>query len=446
MQQRKRLIVLLTALVLQLFLPLQSLFAQTNNQEEDEAVYLVTESQNGIILDESRSNEVQDVGTLSKVLSIYLIYQAIDNGDINLDDSVPLSDEAFELSQDYDIDNIPLRPDGEYTVEELLPPMVTSQANGVILSLAELVAGSEQAFVERMNQQLIDWGIEDAEIYNVTGLPVDFTPNSGDSTTTGLVNRMSAAALATCSYYLMNQFPEILELTAVDRATFRDGTDDEFDYHNRLMQLGYFYDLNIGGLFMRQVGEDDDAQLSAIVTHEQNNVQTITVLLDFPADEFEPFGTNLLQENGRQYTHEVIAETDDPVSQINAVYINQYGQDEAPLSYATDFHVIVPRGDIAPQLLYKLKPNYRYFTTNNQLMTPVKEGTNVGTVEVSTMDQTTNTGRVMPSLPSTPGNAATIKVSQDVDEGQTLQWLQDTQEAISTTWRDIRMFFVDLFN
>ncbi|MBG9984244.1 D-alanyl-D-alanine carboxypeptidase [Aerococcaceae bacterium DSM 111022] len=444
MRQQKRIILILVTLVIQLFLPLETLFAQTNNQEE--SIYLVTESQNGIILDESRENEVQDVGTLSKVLSIYLIYDAIDNGEISLEDSVPLSDEAYALSQDYDIDNVPLRPDGEYTVEELLPPLVTSQANGITLALAERVAGSEEAFVEKMNQQLVDWGIEDSEIYNATGLPTEFTPDSGDSSTTGEVNRMSAEALATCSYYLINKFPDILELTSIDRGTFRKNTDDEFDYHNRLMQLGYFYELNIEGLFMRQVGEEDDAKLSAVVSHKQNDVQTITVLLDFPADDFESFGINLLQENGRKYTQEAVAKAGDPVKQINAVYINQFGEEEAPLSYAADFNVIVPREDIAPQLLYNLKPNYKYFTTNDQLMTPVEKGTNVGSVEVSSLDKATNTNKVMESLPSTPGNAVTIEVSEDVEESSSNQWLQDTQDSVTKTWREIRMFFVDLFN
>ena len=108
--------------------------------------------------------------------------------------------------------------------------------------------------------------------------------------------------------------------------------------------------------------------------------------------------------------------------------------------------MIVPREDIAPQLLYNLKPNYKYFTTNDQLMTPVEKGTNVGSVEVSSLDKATNTNKVMESLPSTPGNAVTIEVSEDVEESSSNQWLQDTQDSVTKTWREIRMFFVDLFN
>lgn len=444
MKRKQQIKLLLMLIIIPIFLPIQTIFAQRNTQETD-PIYLVTESQNGIILDQSRGNEVQDVGSLSKILAIYLIYNAIDQGKIKLDDIVPISNNAYTLSQDYNIDNIPLRPDGAYKVEELLSPMVMAQANGIIYALAELIAGSEEAFVGQMNQQLVDWGIENAEIYNVTGLPVGFEPNSDSSATTGKVNRMSAEALAISAYHLLNHHPEVLDFSGKAKGVFRNGTADIFDYHNAMMQLGYFNKVAADGLFMRSVGEENK-QLSAIVTHQQGDMRTIMVLLDFEAEEFERFGTKLIQENDRKYIQDTIAQAGDAVSQINEINIYESGQKQAPLVYEKDFKVIIPREDIAPQILYTLKPDYQYFTTSNQLMAPVKKGTRVGYVEVATLDKQSNTKHVLPSLPKTPGNTVSIIVAEDVEKGNYSQSLNNIQESVNTVWREVRMFFVELFN
>ncbi len=431
--------------LIQMVLPLSQVYAQNNNGE-DEPIYLVTESQNGIVMANSYQDEITEAYSLSKVLSIYLIYEAIDNEIISLEDSVEISDEAFSLSQDYDIANVPLRQDGDYKVAELLEPLVIGQANGVILALAEAVAGSEEAFVNQMNQQLTDWGFEGMKLYNATGLPKDFQPNSGQTVNDGEINQLSATALATCTYHLLHQYPEIIEMFKQTGQTFREDTDDSFDYQNELLNQGYFHSAKIDGLFMDVMASEDEERFSAILTQTQSDMQLIVVMLDIPEDQFERLGLQLIQENRGLYRQEHIADAGDPVTQIDAVPIYENNQIQAPFNYKYDFNVIVPREDIAPQLLYQLKPNYQYFTSQDQLMTPVNKGTEVGWIEVATLDKETNEAKLQKYLPSTPGNQALIQVSEDIEAVNSSHALQRLQDNFSSAWREIRFFFRDLFN
>lgn len=432
--------------ILFLFALLASQTIQAVAQSQlDDAIYIVSETENGVIIDASREKEVIPVGGLSKVLSLYIIYDALEKDIILETDKINVSPEAYELSQDYSIDNVPLRPDGDYTVKELLGPATLSQANGIIYALAETIAGSEEQFVNMMNQQLLEWGITDCQIYNVTGLPDDFIPNQSN-TLKGKVNEMSAEALTVVSYQLLNRFPEVLEITKKDRETFRAGSNDAFDYHNSLIQHGYFYPLDIDGLFIQQSNVGEDIYLSGIVTYNNGDLRTINVLLNFPSESFESSGLELIQKNERAYTIEQIAEAGDSVTHIDAIALQNDSDIIVPVVYSDDYLITVPREDIAPQLIYTFEPDYEYFTTQKQLIPPIEDGTVIGNINVEVLSPGTNMIKELTHLPSATGNRLAVEVDQTFEQTDTSKNHNGFTETVQNSWGAVRRFFINLFN
>ena len=95
-----------------------------------------------------------EVGNLTKLLSLLIIYDAIDQESIHLDDRVTLSNEAYALNQNYELSNIPLRQDLDYSVAELLEAVEIGSANGALLALAEHTASSKEAFQDLMQAKV----------------------------------------------------------------------------------------------------------------------------------------------------------------------------------------------------------------------------------------------------------------------------------------------------
>jgi len=115
---------------------------------------IAVDAASGQILYQKNPMALLEVGNLTKLLSLLIIYDALDQEKIHLDDRVTLSDEAYALSQNYEISNVPLRQDLDYSVAELLEAVEIGSANGALLALAEYTAGSKAAFQDLMQAKV----------------------------------------------------------------------------------------------------------------------------------------------------------------------------------------------------------------------------------------------------------------------------------------------------
>ena len=123
----------------------------------------------GKILYEKDANQPVEIASITKLLTAYLVYEAIHQGKFTLQTSVDISDYPYQLTVNPDASNVPLEA-RKYTVEELLETSLIASANSPAIALAEKVAGSEKKFVDLMKAKLQQWGIKDATIVNASGL------------------------------------------------------------------------------------------------------------------------------------------------------------------------------------------------------------------------------------------------------------------------------------
>lgn len=150
------------------------------------------------------------IASTTKLMSFIVVMDAVSNGEITLSDSVIIPEESARLSRTAD-GAIYLEPGWVTDVTELLCAMLLPSSNESALALAIHVAGSEAAFVARMNEKARLIGLSDGAVfYNCHGLPA-FTDNLA---ATKIQNRMSANDMFLLVSYLLKTYPEITQITS----------------------------------------------------------------------------------------------------------------------------------------------------------------------------------------------------------------------------------------
>ena len=164
----------------------------------------------GTVLFENNSHEPLAPASVTKVMTMLLIMEAVDSGKITLEDSVTASENAAAKggSQIY------LKAGEVMSVSDMLKSIAVSSANDCACAMAEHIAGSESAFVEAMNQRAKELGMRDTHFVNCTGLDDDDAAKE---------HRTSAYDIALMSRELLKNHPLIKKYTSIWMDTVRNG-------------------------------------------------------------------------------------------------------------------------------------------------------------------------------------------------------------------------------
>lgn len=186
------------------------------NLESESAILI--EQTTGQVLYEHNSHEQLRPASVTKVMSILLIMEALCSGQITLNDNVPCSENAASMGGS----QIWLDPRETLTVDEMLKAICVASANDCVVAMAEYIAGSEEAFVQMMNDKAKILGMNDTTFKNCHGLDED-----GHLT--------SAYDIALMSKELLNNYPQITQYTTIWTDTLRNGKS-ELTNTNKLLR------------------------------------------------------------------------------------------------------------------------------------------------------------------------------------------------------------------
>ncbi|WP_207478213.1 D-alanyl-D-alanine carboxypeptidase [Arenibaculum pallidiluteum] len=176
---------------------------------------IVIDAGTGEVLHSENADVRTQPASLTKMMTLYLTFEALDRGDLRIDQFLTVSVHASNQSPS----KLGLKPGGRIMVEDAIMGLVTRSANDVAVVLAEALAGSESSFAERMTQKARELGMSSTTFRNASGLP-----NSGQITT--------ARDMATLSQALIKNHPRRYQYFG--RAQFvYDG--QQIRSHNRLM-------------------------------------------------------------------------------------------------------------------------------------------------------------------------------------------------------------------
>ena len=233
---------------------------------------ILMEKTTGKVLCQQNATTQYEPASVTKVMTLLLVMEAIDSGNLGWDDMVTASPHAISMGGS----QIWLKENEQMTVRDMVKAVTVVSANDCAVALAEHIAGSEDAFVERMNQRARELGMERTTFVNCTGLPA-----AGHLT--------CAYDIALMSRELILNHPAIREFTTIWMDSLRDGSF-QLSNTNRLVR---FYEgctgLKTGftasaGYCMSATAERDGMELIAVVmksaTRDTRN-ETAKSMLDF---------------------------------------------------------------------------------------------------------------------------------------------------------------------
>ncbi|MBO0460634.1 D-alanyl-D-alanine carboxypeptidase [Enterococcus sp. DIV1298c] len=282
-------VLLLATLLLTLgtFLPTLSVHADDTFSVNSQAAFAV-DATSGKILYNQDGDKTMGIASISKIIGLYIVLDQVKEGKLSWDDEVAISDYAETLSIAPNLSNVPLHKENTYTVKELFDSAFIQSANASMVALAEKISGSETAFLTVMNDQLKEWGIEDATIVNVSGLNnVYLGANRPEGTGETDENQMSAKDVAIIARHLLLDFPEVLEVTSTATKMFGENTQSPVEMVNWNWMLPGFINAKEGvdGL---KTGTTDFAGACFVGTIERDGKRIITVVLNAEGHELNP--------------------------------------------------------------------------------------------------------------------------------------------------------------
>ena len=215
---------------------------------------LLMEKETGTVLFAKNEHAKLEPASVTKVMTILLTMEAIDAGQLTYDTMVTASAHACSMGGS----QIWLKENEQMTVSDMLKAVCVVSANDCAVALAEQIAGSEDAFVERMNQRAKELGMNDTTFKNATGLPAQ-----------GHVT--SAYDIALMSRELILHHPDIRQYTTIWMDSLRDGAS-ELVNTNKLIR---FFD----GATGLKTGSTDSALYCLSGTAERDGMELIAVIM-----------------------------------------------------------------------------------------------------------------------------------------------------------------------
>lgn len=206
----KRLILLLLILLSTFFIIPKTSKASESLAANSKAAILI-EAESGDILFSKNMDEKRGIASMTKIMTISLVYDALKNHEIEYDTILTCSSHAKSMGGT----QVYLEEGEKHTVSDLIKCVMLASANDAAVCLAEGVAGSEALFVDKMNEKAEELKMLNTHYSDATGL--------SDT------NHFSSAYdMALISRYLVNNYPEVLAITTLHDAYFREDTDNPF--------------------------------------------------------------------------------------------------------------------------------------------------------------------------------------------------------------------------
>ena len=282
---------------------------------------VLMESSTGQILFEKNSHTKLPPASITKVMSILLIMEAIEAGTISLTDKVTASENASSMGGS----QIFLETNEQMTVKELLTGIAVVSGNDATVALAEYVAGTEAEFVKMMNKKAAELGMKNTNFTNCHGLP-------------GKDHYTTAYDIAIMSRELLHNYPQITEYTSIYSDYLRQDTERPLWLvnTNRLIK---FYD-GADGL---KTGYTGEAKYCLTATAKRDNLRVIAVVMGEPSSQMRNKEiSEMFNYAFSQYKSEPIIKKGDVVQQI---FVNKGEQNLVNVIAEEDLLILLKKNE-----------------------------------------------------------------------------------------------------
>jgi D-alanyl-D-alanine carboxypeptidase (penicillin-binding protein 5/6) len=302
------------------------------------------------VLAQANADERVEPASLTKLMTAYLSFAALRQGALNMDQIVNVSERAWKVAGS----RMFVEPGKPVTVSELLRGMIVQSGNDACIGLAEAIAGSEEAFVERMNREAQRLGLTNTHYVNSTGLP---DPQ----------HYSTARDLAHIAQAVIRDFPEYYPIYAEKAFTFNRISQPN---RNRLLWL----DPTVDGV---KTGHTETAGYCLIASGKRGPRRLISVVLGASSDAVRAQEAQRLLNYGFQYFDALrLYQKDQVVSQLK---VFKGTQSHVKAGFQDDFVLSLPKG-VADKLTVQL-------VSAQPLLAPVQQGQPVATLTLKVDDK-----------------------------------------------------------
>lgn len=287
-------------MVIALVVPVSALAEESNSEEENNLLNLAPDAKSAILLEQDtgeilfdkNAHEKLPPASMTKIMTLLLIMEALNEGNLQKDEMIRVSERAASMGGS----QIFLEAGEEMSVDDLLKGVAIASGNDASVALAERIAGSEEAFVKKMNERAKELKLENTNFQNTTGLPAD------DHYSTSYDMAIIANELL--------KYESITDYTSIYEDYLRKGQDNEFWLVNTNKLVRFYPDVD--GLKTGYTGEAkycltatakrDDMRVIAVVMGAESPKERnamVSGLLDYAFNQFE---TNKLFDKDERIT------------------------------------------------------------------------------------------------------------------------------------------------
>jgi D-alanyl-D-alanine carboxypeptidase (penicillin-binding protein 5/6) len=312
--------------------------------------YILQDHHTGKVLAENNADARLAPASLTKIMTVYVVFRELGNGHLHLEDMATISEKAWKTAGS----RMFVELGNQIKVEDLLKGVIIQSGNDASVALAEHVAGSEDTFAEMMNQQAVRLGMTNSHFKNSDGLPV------ADHYT-------SARDLAILTTALIKEFPDYYRWFSQKEFTFNKITQQN---RNKLLSR----DESVDGV---KTGFTDDAGYCLVASALREDMRLVSVVLGAKnANARANENQTLLNYGFRFFESHRLYEGKKPLDEPR---IWKGASKTIPLGLSEDIYVTIPRR--------QYKDLKAVINVDKKITAPVIEGGKLGSVKVTLNDE-----------------------------------------------------------
>lgn len=308
--------------------------------------YILQDFRSGKVLAENNADVKLAPASLTKIMTVFVVFTEIRNGHLHLDDTATISQKAWATGGS----KMFVKVDDKVKIEDLLKGVIIQSGNDASVALAEHVAGDESTFAEMMNQYAQRLGMLNTHFVDSNGLPAEnhFT---------------TARDLATLTSALIKEFPEYYRWFSQQEFTYNNITQ-----HNRNTLLSR--DGSVDGV---KTGFTDDAGYCLVASALRDDMRLISVVMNTKSAAARAAeNQNLLNYGFRFFEAHKIFQGKTALAEPR---VWKGDEKNAPLGLAEDLYVTIPRRQFD-----SVKSE---IVVDPKIMAPIQEGAKLGSVKVT---------------------------------------------------------------
>ena len=311
---------------------------------------ILAETSTGAVIFEKNADEKREVASITKLMTALLVMEALERGDVQLNDQVQVSQNAAAMKGSQAL----LDANAAYSLEDLLRTTIMASANDSAVALAEYLCGSEEAFVARMNARARELGMDDTCYVNCTGYP-----REGQYTTARDVCTLCCEVAKHPQY---TQYSSVW----IDKLTHPGGRVTDLTNTNRLVR---FYQ----GCDGFKTGSTDAAKYCLAATAEKNGMRLVAIVLGTPVSQTRFDEARAMLDYGfANYQRIAIANKGDLLGE--SLPIHGGAADTVELALGSGLSMLMKNGQQSGLKLELALPEYAD--------APIQQGDILGTVNV----------------------------------------------------------------